>query len=700
MANITVEVVGNSSGANQPNSNTQQQPNQNTPPSQNNNGVNSQSQQPNINQNVNQQSIGINSDNSSPYIPNTNRMVDDVRRAMRERGVVMVPGYSNANQFINQYGQNLRDNVNNRITNQYDERRADIRAKYGAKYEEIENNLEERRKKEIVTNNAQNDPAAIAKIDEGIDNTRQFLYKKYGLKQDKEEQQLAVEEEKERKTADNELSRAIKDLVDYFKREEKSTSNDSNSYIGQLRMQQRELIQKRDTSSTEEEAMSYSRQLSNVNDKLRTVLTGDKNGGSNVQDKMLQMSGGVGQILGGVQQGNLGQMIMGAGTSAVAMSGAKMGTAMKALGWIGAAVGVIDKLSDTAKDYEAMSSLAALRSPSEGWSGRNASRWLGANMSAMEYQGVGYADLGMNRTQFADEAARRTKQRGIGEDFFNETIRQIALEKNLGLSNGSLGQAGQYDRYGINSTDAISRLVTSLNSIKGSGVDYNDFTRVQEKFDIQQQIMSSYMNRSDRPDYNVANNAIAALSSVKGITQDSRLGSDYAQFQNAIQSPSNDRMRALIYGAVSDIMPETGGRMDLIDRAIRNPENEGKIMQAVMQRITQQFGGTDTQMGYFVMKNLFPNIAPDRLDAYMSQMSNPNALAGNILSNGMSNANKSIGDQNAISFTQQSVEFMTGYTKLLKEISESVKTITGKVATTTWNPGQGPTSGRQPINRR
>jgi hypothetical protein len=73
------------------------------------------------------------------------------------------------------------------------------------------------------------------------------------------------------------------------------------------------------------------------------------------------------------------------------------------------------------------------------------------------------------------------------------------------------------------------------------------------------------------------------------------------------------------------------GRMDLIDRAIRNPENEGKIMQAMIQKISEMYGGINTQMGYFAFKNLFPDISPDRLDQYVEQFSNPYSEAGGSL---------------------------------------------------------------------
>ena len=666
MGNVTVEVIGNSSGG-------------------------SAAPQP-------QPSIGSSSSSSS-MIPDNSRMIEDIRREMRSRGVLMVPGTNNMSQLINQYGQNLRSNVNDRITDQFDSRRQDIRNKYGAKYQEIEDNLEKQKQQRLASSGTPNNPFLIAAIDQQQEGIRNQLFKKYGQMQDQEEAALDQEEAEARKTADEELTKAIKELTDYFKREEKS-GVDENSYIGKLRAQQRELIQQRESARTEDEAVGYSRQLAEVNEKLREVLSGESGqGGFNrrrFQDPVMQTTRGIQQLLGGLQGGDIGSVIMGAGSTGVALSGAGMTTAMKALGWIGLAAGAAKGLSDTAKDYESMSSLAALRSPSLGYSGSDSMHYLNANIADMRYGGLSFTDYGMNRDEFASEAARRVKQRGIGDNFFEETMKQIGLERNLALDSGALGAAGQYDRYGISSTDAISRLVTMLNGIKGSGVDYTDFTRVQEKFNIQQQIMGGYMSRSDKPNYDVANQSVAAFSAVRGITQDARLGSDYAQFQNAIQNPANDRMRALIYGAVADIMPETAGRMDLIDRAIRNPENEGKIMQAVIQRVTAQFGGTDTQMGYFVLKNLFPNIAPDRLDNYIRDLSDPNSQAGRILAKGMSSDFKTVGDKNADTFAKQSGGFVTGYTTLLKDISETLKTIAGKITGTTWQPsGPAPRAGNQ-----
>ena len=181
MGNVTVEVIGNSSGGSAP---PQPQP-----------------------------SIG----SSSSMIPDNSRMIEDIRREMRSRGVLMVPGTNNMSLLINQYGQNLRSDVNDRITDQFDSRRQDIRNKYGAKYQEIEDNLEKQKQQRLASSGTPNDPFLIAAIDQQQERVRNQLFKKYGQMHDQEEAALDQEEAKARKTADEELTKAIKELTDYFK---------------------------------------------------------------------------------------------------------------------------------------------------------------------------------------------------------------------------------------------------------------------------------------------------------------------------------------------------------------------------------------------------------------------------------------------------------------------------------------------------
>lgn len=638
---------------------------------------------------------------SGSVVPSNDRMIEDVRREMQTRGVLLVPGSSSMTQVINQYGQAQRGTVNDRITERYDARRDDMRKRMSSDYDAIEADIERKRQEGMNRLGPRaNDPLYRQALEDQLEGERDRAYRRVGSQYDQEEEQINQEEQNERTQAETELTNAIRELTEYFNRQSNQGGDAPDSYIGRLRAQQRELMQQRDSASDEEGAMAASRSLADVNEQLRRVLGGGATQqGRPYYDSALQGAQGIQGLFSGLQSGDIGSTIMGGGSAIAGLSGMGLKTALRFLGWVGVAAGAAKSLTGTSDSYESMSGLASLRATT-GYQGGNASQYLGAMLPDANFRGINYTNFGYDTEEFAGQAAKRTRARGTSDDWYAETMRQIGLERNLALSEGSLEKGAQYDRYGINVTDAISRLVTVLNSIEGSGVSFNDFTRVQEKYDIQQQIMGSYMNRADRPSYDVANNNLAAFSAVQGITQDSRIGSDYQSFQNMIQTPMNERMRALIYSSVADLFPETGGRMDLIDRELRNPENEGKIMQSVIQRITQQFGGTNTQMGYFAFKSLLPDIAPDRLDEYISQFSQGDgSTAGMLLRNGLGTqqgAFTSAATQNKDSWAIQSTEFTTAWTKGKNEVVSVLNQILGKITgTTTLPPNTTKTGGKQ-----
>lgn len=631
-------------------------------------------------------------------LPANDRMIEDIRREMQQRGVLMVPGSSSMTQIINQYGQSQKGVVNDAISERYDSRRADLQQKMSREYEDIDKRMEERRESGLANLGANaNDPFYRTILDQQIDQQREAEYRRVGRKFDEEEINLIEEEKTERSKAEAELTSAIKELTEYFNRQ--SESGTSDSYIGRLRAQQKALILERDSAETEVDAMDAGKRLADVNEQLRRALSG----GGQVQgkpyyDSMLQGSQGLMGMFSGLQSGDLSGTIMGGGSAIAGLSGMSLKAALKFLGVVGVITGAGKMMVGAGESYENMSHLAALRATS-GLSGGDASRYLGDIIPDASMGGTKISDYGFKADEFGGEAARRIKARGTSEDWFAETLRQVGLERNLSLQQGSLQEGGRYDRYGTNVTDALMRMVTILSNIEGSGISMNDFTRVQEKYDIQQQLMGSYMNRADRPNYDVANQTLAAFSSVQGITQDSRIGTDIQSFQSMIQNPMNERMRALVFSSVADLMPslvdEKGenystadaGRMDLIDRALRNPENEGKIMQAVVQRIASQFGGTDTQMGYFAFKQLLSDIAPDRRDEYVKQFTqggDPKSfLSGDITNQGAINEWAKL---NKDTYAIQSTEFLTAWSKGKAEVISKMNEIIGKMIGTTTNP--------------
>lgn len=620
-------------------------------------------------------------------LPANERMIEDIRREMQQRGVVMVPGSSAMTQVVQQYGQSQRGAINEAISEQYDARRAQLQKRMEADYEDIDRRTDDRMKTGLANlGDKADDPFYRSILESQVESARETEYRQLGSRYDEKAKELDAEEATAKAKAEAELTDAIKELTEHFKSGAESADAD-NSYIGKLRAQQRALIYERDTSSTEAGAIDASKRLGNVNEQLRRALSGGESvQGKPYYDSMLQGSQGLMGMFSSLQGGDISGTIMGGGSAIAGLSGMGLKTALRFLGWVGLAAGAAKMMTGAGASFEGMSDLSALRSTS-GFAGGDASKYLSDFLPDASLQGRKISDFGYTSEEFAGEATRRIKARGTSDDWFAETIRQIGLERTLSLQQGSLQGGGRYDRYGTNVTDAVSRLVDMLSRIEGSGVTGSDFTRVQEKYDIQQQIMGSYMSRADRPNYDVANQMLAAFSSVKGITQDERVGGEIAQFQDMIQSPMNERMRALVYSTVSDIFPKTGGRMDLIDRELRKPENEGEIIRAVIERVVQQFGGTDTQMGYFAFKALLPGIAPDRLDEYIEQFGKE-GFAGDLLGGTITNQ-ENINARAALNkdaLAAQSTEFLTTWTKGKNEVINKMNEIIGQLIGTSGSP--------------
>lgn len=625
-------------------------------------------------------------DSRPPVAPPSDRLVEDLRK------IIIEQGNNNYRERLNQVGAQQRVALEEEISRKYGQRREDTRARMQSEYERIDRELEERRKEGLNNLGSRaNDPFYQSILDQQIDTERERQYRRVGTMFDAEYDEIDQQEAQERIEAERELTEAIKRLTGEMENMDREggqgSGSDPNSYINQLREQRRQLLLERDNAADEEGAAAAQGRLNAVDEQLRRVM----DGGRSQQGLGSRLSMGIMGAMG------IGSAISSGDFSGALISGGSLAAVMGANPYVAAALiasGAIGKASTfVSSGYDDLAGLAAFRSTAGGQGGKRGMGFLAHNLDGATAYGLDPASLGLDQDEFYKQAVQRTRARGTGDDWYRETMAQIALERNLGLEENSLTKAGQYDRYGQNVTDAIARLTTVLSGIEGSGVTMGDFTRVQEKFDIQQQLMGSYMSRTDRPNYDVANNTLAAFSAT-GVTQDARMGTDIASFQNMIQNPMNERMKALIYGTVADIMPETGGRMDLIDRAIRDPENEGRIMQAVVQRIQQQFGGTDTTMGYFAFKALLPDIAPDRLDEYISSITSGDA--GSLLARGGARNQGQIeaqGDKNKVAWTQEAQELVSGMTQGIEGLKNFFTTKGVKVFF--GDPGATPNSTKQ-----
>lgn len=582
------------------------------------------------------------------YMPDTNRLTEEYRKLLQQQGGVVIPGSANSRQIWSQVEANAKQDISARISNKYDGRRSALDEKYEEKFLSANDRYKDEQQR-ILSKYKGRDSKFIESTDEWKENEKWF--EQYGRQLDKdkavEDKQINKEERDELAAALRELTATLKDSKESVERDDERGDSE-DSYLGRLRAERRQILNERDSAATREEALAASERLAAKDEEIRRVTGGEQ--GKPMFDRYMMGIQGVQGIYNGLEGGDLGGAVMGVGSTISGFSGLSLKAAMRVAGVAALVAGAIKTVQGSNERYNATADLAAYRSTSGGRNGTNAltgtvtaMRDAGIAKTAANPIGTTYADFDLDYKEFSQRAANTVQQRGTGEGWYTETMKQIGLERQFGLQQNALGQGAQFDRYGQTVTDAVTTLVRTLATHNIEGANLRDFSRVQEKYDFQQSLMQSYMGRADKPNYDYANQAVLAVNQVTGITHDQRDVSDYASFQNAIQNPKNDRMRALLFSTVQEMMPEMkdshgnfydatdAGRMDLIDRAIRNPENEGKIMQAMIQKISEMYGGINTQMGYFAFKNLFPDISPDRLDQYVEQFSNPDSEAGGSL---------------------------------------------------------------------
>ena len=568
----------------------------------------------------------------SPIFDPNARLMDDLRRMLIEQASTYQRPSDRYTPIISQIEQAQRQ----QIANQYEERRQQAQQRMTQRYSDIDRDIDESIDREIST--IDDDDEARRDIDRW-GGERDRRYETAGRQYD--DDIAAIEEEQTQK--EEELSRTIEELTEEIRR---SGGNlNPNSFLSQLREQRQQAIIDRDTAEDEETARQAAARVRELDQQIRDIERGgDTSGGEDDEKKIdwglrtIQTMMGFDQLARGVAGRDLGSIIMGGAQTVTSMLGMSDRGAARSLAWVKPIATIGTLLTQEAQKSDQMAGLAALIQNDPNFGGGS----IGATREEMYrrlwdyspvYDLAGINSMGLSAPEFAQSASRRIRQRGVASDGITEAYYQEALERVFSLDQGALGAAGQYDRYGMNATDAISNLVERLSRTQNSGVSQGNYVRVQEYLNMQQGVMQQLMRFQDRPNIGIANKEIEAFAQLKNYTVDSRTGSDIAAVRNTITNPQNDRMRALLYGTVEELLPETAGRSDLIDRAINDPAKQGEIIRAYMQKIQNMYGGTDTPMGYWAGKALLSSIeSPERRDSILRGITS--GRAGQTLADG------------------------------------------------------------------
>lgn len=565
-----------------------------------------------------------------------NRMVEDLRRAILAYGAVYVPTNNAFKPILQTVEQQQRKAVDDDVSKKYADRRADLDSRWDAATRENNDKLTAARQKELqgVT-----DKRTIDRINDKWDDIEESSQIKLNSIFEKEQAQIDKEESQEKKEKQDQLTEALKDLTDAIN---KSGTLNPDSYLGQLRQQRQEAIFERDNAEDEESAKEAAQRVQEIDQQIKDVTDGrvePEEKKIDWGDRALQTLVGFNTFTRGMSSGNLGSMMMGAGQGLTAILGASDETAAKTLGWLGALSGITSLFQEEGQRADQMAGLAALVRNDRNFGDGTISGTRSAmydNLWNFQIAGANIQDMGLSAPDFASSAERRISQRGMAQDGMTEAFFQEALERVFSLNRGSLGEAGKYDRYGLYATDAISDLVARLERISGSGVTQGNYARVQEYLGLQQDLMGNYMRFSDKPSALNANRDLAAFASLNNYTVDTRTSGDIKAVQNQLINPQNDRMKAILYSVVEETMPtyngqNVRGRVDLIDQILNDPNYQGVIEKALMQRLTSMYGGYDTPMGYMMIKSQLQGIeSPERRKAIWEGITS--GQAGNMLS--------------------------------------------------------------------
>ena len=590
MANVTVNIQGNagSSGGNGGGGNQ----NQPTPPS------------------SNPPTGGGTIPSSSPVQPPDSRLVEEVRRAIIQQGAVFVPGNNTYKPIIQQAEQVQRERLNADITQKYDTRRADAQTRMSAEYDRIESTIDESKKRALEGITDANEKR---RIEDFWENKREAEFQRVGSAFDVENENIDKEENQERQQSNEDLTKVIRDLTDEIRRN--GGNLNPNSFLSQLRQERQKAIVERDTAADEETSRAAAARVREIDSQINDVVNGKKEEPKiDYGLRTIQTMMGFDQIVRGIANKDLGSMIMGGGQTLTSMFGMSDKAAAKSLAFLKPLATVGTLFTQEAQKSDQMAGLAALIRGNA--SIEDTRQRMYQDMWDYSPYGGGYAsiyDMGLSVPEFAQSSERRIKQRGTAQGGVKESYLQEALERVFSLSSGSLGEAGKFDRYGVNATDAISNLVERLSRVQNSGVSQGNYVRVQEYLGMQQDLMSQYMRFQDKPSYGAANRDIEAFAKLKNYTVDSRTSGDIKTVQNQLINPQNDRMKAVLYSTVEEMFPETRGRTDLIDQYLHDPKKMGMINRGNMQKLTNMYGGYDTQLGYWMIQSQLQGIeSPER----------------------------------------------------------------------------------------
>lgn len=433
------------------------------------------------------------------------------------------------------------------------------------------------------------------------------------------DERLASEEETERLSVEREMTDALRSVAEALRNESREkSSGGEDSYIGKLRLQRKELTDDMERAVSQDDYIAARKRLQEFDQRQSAAGNGDIF--ESVTNARLATSGA-----GMITSAASGSMT-GVGIGAVGLGAALAGVPLVGIivGAIVAAIG--HAINATVDRIESMSDIASVRGIWNGNTGNAALRNATAtviNARTNGYYGeeITRRQLGLEDAEFMNRALALMTTSGVLSNWENRTFYSYANESQFNLREGSIASASRYDRYGAESNEAVARLAYELERLNDQGINTGiggdlGYIRMQERFDVQQQLMGRYYSIYNRPDYNVANATQAAYSAAMDprFIQDGRIGDVIAKLDAALGNPQSENMQAISFDALREYGAEFGlDKMNnfQLQYVMSNPQsfglNETQINSMVIRRVADMAGVKESDRGN--MDALFGNMA-------------------------------------------------------------------------------------------
>lgn len=250
-------------------------------------------------------------------------------------------------------------------------------------------------------------------------------------------------------------------------------------------------------------------------------------------------------------------------------------------------------------------------------------------------------DLGYTAPEFAQQAARRIKQRGfVDYDSVENALYSDALERVFSMNSGTLGQLSAYDRFGKNNANQdFANLAVTLDTIGTTGMRQGAWARSDEFAGYMTQLQGQQRGTFLTVDNERAGRQIATGQKVFGDKFGAEALQGIQQVNNTIQNPKGGFAQTLLYDVIQEKVPETRGRIDKIEQVqygYLHPEKQNEIQQEYQRRIQSIYGGVDTTAGYLAAKEVWGIQNPNVMMPIVKQLS----MKGGMEAIGLEKANQ------------------------------------------------------------